>query len=861
MKRIKTILLGACVVLLGSTELLGQEQFELANDYIQIQWQKSEDGYVIDKIMMAANDGWEVISNPSGEYTLLWSKTEPKERTDREFTTTHGEEFPGSSYKYLINTWKNRTSAFALNVGHDPEYFYPSHAEMISPDELKFSHSTIFADFDIHWKLDRDQPQDILVWMACTVKVPGYYSLASPSLLTVDEKDLKWATVPGYFHGDRMEENLPISYAYGNGVPALPIIFSEKTASTLSPIIESKEGFTLSAIAMPDMARNPWIADRNNHHQWQLGLSHKNSRSLLSPTLYYPIMGQGNAYFKEGQSLVMGFRFHLSNGDWFSSMKHAAYTVYDFEKSLQLRRNQESLSHRLERMVGYLTDPETSLWRVETFEGREIGAQAYLGGVVGADRDAMKNADYGAMWMLAQATDNPLLKEKVLPYALQFKLAQQQMEPGFFQGAAIGQYYLSKSKRFVEEWGDMVEPIALTYYIMLDIGNMLLFEPDNPELKERLGLGAALLMDWQREDGSWPVAFNREEEALFKELQDFRPTFYGLLVAYRMLGDEKYLMAAKKGADWFWNNGVAHGSFLGVCGDARYVPDFATGQTAQAFLDLYESAPDPKYLEAAVKAAKVYTSHVYTHPIADKTLVNTNGKLRQNWEISQAGLSFEHGGAIGSANSNGPILLASHAGMFIRMHALTGERFFADMARAAAVGRHAFVDEDTGVASYYWRSMDAGAGPFPHHAWWQVGWITDYLMAELALRSANRINFPSGFVTPKVGPHKTYGFAPGTVLGQAAGLEVLPGFVKISNPNFEHIIAASMDKNKRWILLLNQYHEVQSGTLNLAFSNQGEPGTIRLLDAEGKAQKTFVKDDAIEIRVDGYGLAILEIQY
>lgn len=85
----------------------------------------------------------------------------------------------------------------------------------------------------------------------------------------------------------------------------------------------------------------------------------------------------------------------------------------------------------------------------------------------------------------------------------------------------------------------MVEPIALTYYIMLDIGNILLFEPENEELRDRLKLGADLLLDWQKDDGSWAVAYSREEEEIFRELQDFRPTFYGLLVAYRILNDQK----------------------------------------------------------------------------------------------------------------------------------------------------------------------------------------------------------------------------------------------------------------------------------------------------------------------------------
>jgi hypothetical protein len=54
-----------------------------------------------------------------------------------------------------------------------------------------------------------------------------------------------------------------------------------------------------------------------------------------------------------------------------------------------------------------------------------------------------------------------------------------------------------------EEWGEVVEPIGLTYYTMLDIGNILLFEPGNEVLRERLRIGAESLLKLQKADGSW----------------------------------------------------------------------------------------------------------------------------------------------------------------------------------------------------------------------------------------------------------------------------------------------------------------------------------------------------------------------
>ena len=116
------------------------------------------------------------------------------------------------------------------------------------------------------------------------------------------------------------------------------------------------------------------------------------------------------------------------------------------------------------------------------------------------------------------------------------------------------------------------------------------------------------------------------------------------------------------------------------------------------------------------------------------------------------------------------------------MYRITSERIFLDMARAAAIGRDAFVDDVTAVASYYWATMNNGAGPYPHHAWWQMGWITDYLLAELELRSDGAVSFPAGFITPKVGPHRTFAFADGSVQGERASLVMLPGKQQLTIP-------------------------------------------------------------------------------
>jgi hypothetical protein len=791
---------------------------QLANDRIRLVWTKTTRGFEAKQIQVRKGDRWQTLGTPSGENTLLYSGDKPNPKPDTTFKTITGEDFPSPKYHYQQIQWAESTNPVSLNKAGQAIHFFPQKAEQSGKNKVVFSQETEVATIVSEWTLDPKFPSDIIVRQTIKPKKDGYFSLASPTIATISEQNLTWATVPGYFQGNKIQPNFALAYAYGHGIPSLPVLYRERCASTLSPMITTKNGITLSVIPEPGLARDPWANDKITQIDWNIGLSHMNRKAQLSPTLYYPVLGEPKSALKTGETISYSFRYSLTDGDWFKALNHAVYDVYRFKESLALRQSKQSLTDRIAKMHHYLTNPKTSLWNIEDFEGKKIGAQSYLGGVVGSNKDAMKNSDYGAMWMLATATKDTALTKNVLPYAENFKLAQQETGNSFFKGAPEGQYYLAKSKKFVEEWGEVVEPIGLTYYTMLDIGNMLLFEPENAELKERLRFGADRLLTWQKSDGHWAVAYDRHsEQEIFKDIQDVRPTFYGLIVAYRILKEPKYLAAARKGADWLIKNAVETGSFLGVCGDARYAPDFATGQSAQAFLDLYDLTSDARYKDAAITAAKIYTTSIYTHPIASHQAKTVNGTPREDWEISQAGLSFEHGGIFGSATRLGPIQLCSHAGMFIRMYGLTKEPIFADMARSGAIGRDAFVEPKTSVASYYWQAMNRGSGPYPHHAWWQIGWLTDYLMAEAELRSGGKVTFPRGFVAPKVGPHQTYGFAPGTINGEKATLLIDETLAKIDNPSIDYLLAKAVKGEKLFVVLMN--NRAQASDFQLAIRN------------------------------------------
>src|SRR5690606_25416239 len=413
-----------------------------------------------------------------------FSESQPDTTVDVQLMTqARGEVF--NSYKYIVSRWVENFRPVPLNTAGQEISFYLSVAKSTA-DGVEFIHQADQFTAHMNWRLDRLHANDVMVEICIKAKQTGYFSIASPTIYVTSPEDLEWGMLPGYFQGREIQTDLLRAYAYGQGLPHIPVVVRERTASTLSPLIQNMQGVTLAVIPEPGVAADPWEQDKDSRRTWRLGLSLMNRDGELSPTLYHPVLGEDGSFLRAGEERVFKFRFSVEQADWFDTYKHAIYDIYDFAKVLDLKTTRQSLSNRIRSMLGYLKNDSTSLWQVHEYQGLEIGAQSYLSGVTGADNDAMKNADYGAMWMLARATEDPVLNETRLLPARNFKLTQQQKTDGFFKGAAMGQYYLWKARRFTEEWGDYVEPIGVTYYTMLDIGNILLFNPNDRELKKQL---------------------------------------------------------------------------------------------------------------------------------------------------------------------------------------------------------------------------------------------------------------------------------------------------------------------------------------------------------------------------------------
>lgn len=849
-----------CILaLLGPLTLFGNGP-RIGDSRIGISWQKSGEGWKPRKMELRDGGQTFVWGIPDGGYTVLYTPETPP--TEGEIIVNRDGDtlsFDIDRFHCIAPSYRKASSSVPLNRAGEAFRLVPQEMHR-SGDTLRFEATGEPGRLTAEWWADTVHPGDLCVRMTFTAARAGYYSLSTPATATLPEKQLAWGCVPGFFQGDAIESDFHLAYMYGQGLPHLPVVCNENTVTTMASLLTDRQGLTLAVIPEPGYDRKPYAGDRRTHGEcWCTGLSHMTRDGQLCPTAWHPVLGEEGSWLEAGGQTRFAFRYTLRRTDWYEVFKHAVYDIYGLKEELALRRSRFSLTDRLEAIYRYVCDDSLSLWRTERCEGIEIGAQAYLGSVVGSEKDAMKNADAGAVWMLAAMTGDSLLRHGRLPYIRNFKLMQQGGHGDRNRGAALGQYYLSKKGAFVEEWGNHIEPIGITYYTLIDIGNILLFKPQDTLLREKLREGADLLLSLQHPDGGFDVAYDKlTGKALFTDLEDLRPTFYGLLVAHRILGERKYLDAALRGADWYVGHAVDRGRFLGVCGDARFINDFATAQSAQALLETYEASGNERYLEAAVRAARIYACSIYTHPQSKNVPVRRKDCELRDWQLSQTGLCFEHGGSTGSATKSGPILLTSHCGLYTRLAAMTGDSLFVDLARTAAIAREEFLNPDTKIATYYWSQFDRGPGPFPHHAWWQLGWIVDYLLCEAECRSEGLIAFPRGFVTPKVGPQRITGFAPGRIGQHEADLILRPGLVRTGCPDLDCLTALSTDGRRLYVVLLGNSAHENRGRITLDVTKLGWQGIDRVRALTPETER-LSDTETTDCTIDGFGLKLWEI--
>jgi hypothetical protein len=138
-------------------------------------------------------------------------------------------------------------------------------------------------------------------------------------------------------------------------------------------------------------------------------------------------------------------------------------------------------------------------------------------------------------------------------------------------------------------------------------------------------------------------------------------------------------------------------------------------------------------------------------------------------------------------------------------------------------------------------------------------------LSEAALRSGGNVQFPRGFITPKVGPHQSYGFADGKIYGTPAKLLLKEGLLRVENPYLDYYCAVNTTQQKLYLLLLNDGKAELATAIQMDYTKllDGKPVTptgIVLLNRNGSRQR-IAATSPLQVSIPAYGIQVVEISY
>lgn len=581
----------------------------------------------------------------------------------------------------------------------------------------------------------------------------------------------------------------------------------------------------------------------------RFGIAVRNPDGQAQSMVFAPVMGAAGSHLTAGESFSFSLRPFVHKGTLTQAYEHTARTLYGFH---DYRSNGlSSVNRTLERIVDYGMSHWSQFRKDEKGSSYETDAPG-----------TVKNVSSLNPLDLALVTDDAAIwRDRVAPYI---------------------EYMVSREKYLftINEKQKIQHP------------SYTLRGPAAP-VSELAALHRIF-------NGASPafLALAREEYGRSRvrnlDVNERGATWQNSLALYRASGEQPYLEAAKRGADAYIADRVAHpaATFAGVHGEepffwTQFVPDFP------ALLELYDTTGERRYLEAARSAARLFTQYVWFAPaIPDGDIrVNPTGwaphygylagkghppmraaaEDAPAWRLSEIGLTPE---SSGTASGHRAIFMANWAPWLLRIAHATGDEFLHDVARSAVVGRY------TNFPGYHINTARTTIYEKPdyplqepkalsvnsfhyNHVWPMASMLLDYLVSDAWARSDGAISFPSEYIEAYAYlQNRAYGGGTGRFFGHDDAVLWMPArLVEPDNIELNYISARSDDGARLYIALMNESDKPVESTLRIDTARvPGISGrSVQAPVVHGSDTTINVVDGVAHVRLPARGLLAFTI--
>ena len=467
----------------------------------------------------------------------------------------------------------------------------------------------------------------------------------------------------------------------------------------------------------------------------RFGVVLRNKVGNAQPMIFSPVLGLANSGMKKSDKYSFNFRVIFRNEPIFDTYQYMAQHIFGFHDS---RKNATtSLNGTLENMIDLAMNDRFGGW-VEEYKGADYTTDV---------PNTVKNVSALHPLSLAILTDNEqIYKHRALP-TMEYLMSREKYLFSILPSAK-GQ----SASRNMKGPAANVSELAALYDIS----------------KKR----STVFKDYAVELFDKPRVLN---------LDKLSPgsTWQNSLALYRIGAGKTYLDKAKKGADDYIAMRIdkIQEDFSDV--QIESGERFPTSWTPKwiDLLELYDETKETKYLDAAVKGAKLFINFVWMQPqIPDENILINKGdtvgtyayqnhrtkstasmsapeQLVPAWRLSQIGLVPE---STTTYEKNRSLFLAHFAPYMLRLGYYTDNTFFKDIARSAIVGRYANYPgyspsgEYTTINQrndYMYRDLkDLTYNTiYYNHIWPNIALVTDFLISDIITSSTNKINFPAQY--------------------------------------------------------------------------------------------------------------------